>query len=87
MDLQLQGKHAIVTGGSRGIGKAIARQLALEGCDVAIGARSEGPLKEAAAEISKETGRKIVPLTIDTMSVDSIQGFVRAAADSLGGIQ
>jgi NAD(P)-dependent dehydrogenase (short-subunit alcohol dehydrogenase family) len=87
MDLQLQGKHAIVTGGSRGIGKAIARQLALEGCDVALGARSEGPLKEAAAEISKETGRKIVPLTIDTMSVDSIQGFVRAAADSLGGIQ
>jgi NAD(P)-dependent dehydrogenase (short-subunit alcohol dehydrogenase family) len=87
MDLQLQGKHAIVTGGSRGIGKAIARQLALEGCDVAIGARSEGPLKEAAAEISKETGRRIVPLTIDTMSVDSIQGFVRAAADSLGGIQ
>jgi NAD(P)-dependent dehydrogenase (short-subunit alcohol dehydrogenase family) len=87
MDLQLQGKHAIVTGGSRGIGKAIARQLALEGCDVDIGARSEGPLKEAAAEISKETGRKIVPLTIDTMSVDSIQGFVRAAADSLGGIQ
>jgi NAD(P)-dependent dehydrogenase (short-subunit alcohol dehydrogenase family) len=87
MDLQLQGKHAIVTGGSRGIGKAIARQLALEGCDVAIGARSEGPLQEAAAELSKESGRKVVALTLDTMSVESIQVFVKKAADSLGGVQ
>ncbi len=45
MDLQLQGKKAIVTGGSRGMGKAIARQLAREGCDVAIGARTEGMLR------------------------------------------
>ena len=42
MNLQLQGKTAIVTGGSRGMGKAIARQLAREGCDVAIGARTDG---------------------------------------------
>ena len=87
MDLQLHGKHAIVTGGSRGIGRAIARQLALEGCDVAIGARSEGPLKQAAADLAKETGRKIVPLTVDTMSVPSIKAFVKAAADALGGAE
>jgi NAD(P)-dependent dehydrogenase (short-subunit alcohol dehydrogenase family) len=87
MDLQLEGKRAIVTGGSRGIGKAIARQLALEGCDVAIGARSEGPLREAADELAKETGRKIVPLTLDTMSVPSIQAFVKQSAASLGGIE
>lgn len=47
MDLQLTGKKAIVTGASRGIGRAIARQLALEGCDVAIWARTEGRLKHA----------------------------------------
>jgi NAD(P)-dependent dehydrogenase (short-subunit alcohol dehydrogenase family) len=86
MDLQLQGKKAIVTGGSRGMGKAIARQLAREGCDVAIGARTEGPLREAATEIARETGRKIVPLTVDTLKAESIKGFVRQAADALDGI-
>src|SRR5213593_4844903 len=86
MDLQLQGKKAIVTGGSRGMGKAIARQLAREGCDVAIGARTEGMLREAAAEITQETGRMIVPLVLDTLSGESIKAFVRRAAEALGGV-
>ena len=43
MDLQLEGKAAVVTGGSRGIGKAIALQLAREGCGVVICARSQAP--------------------------------------------
>jgi NAD(P)-dependent dehydrogenase (short-subunit alcohol dehydrogenase family) len=86
MDLQLQDKKAIVTGGSRGMGKAIARQLACEGCDVAIGARTEGPLREAAADIARETGRHIVPLVVDTLNADSIKGFVRDAAGALGGV-
>jgi NAD(P)-dependent dehydrogenase (short-subunit alcohol dehydrogenase family) len=58
VDLELTGKTAIVTGASRGIGRATARQLALEGCDVAICARTEGPLKQAAAELAKESGRR-----------------------------
>lgn len=87
MDLLLEGKRAIVTGGSRGIGKAIALQLAREGCDVALGARTEATLKEAAGELAKETGRKIVPLTVDTMSLDSIKAFVKSAADALGGVE
>jgi NAD(P)-dependent dehydrogenase (short-subunit alcohol dehydrogenase family) len=87
MDLQLTGKQAIVTGGSRGIGKAIAWQLAREGCDVAIGARTTGPLHEAATRIAEDTGRKIVPLSLDTMNPDSIKAFVKQAAASLGGIQ
>jgi NAD(P)-dependent dehydrogenase (short-subunit alcohol dehydrogenase family) len=86
MDLQLQGKKAVVTGGSRGMGKAIARQLGREGCDVTIGARTEGPLREAAAEIAQETGRKIIPLIVDTLNAESIKGFVRRAADALGGV-
>ena len=87
MDLMLEGKRAIVTGGSRGIGKAIARQLAREGCDVALGARTAGPLQETAAELSQETGRKFVALTLDTMSVESIKSFVKAAGDALGGVE
>jgi NAD(P)-dependent dehydrogenase (short-subunit alcohol dehydrogenase family) len=86
MDLQLQGKKAIVTGGSRGMGKAIARQLAREGCDVAIGARTEGPLREAASEIGRETEREIVPLVVDVLNAESIKGFVHAAADTFGGV-
>jgi NAD(P)-dependent dehydrogenase (short-subunit alcohol dehydrogenase family) len=87
MDLMLEGKRAVVTGGSRGIGKAIARQLAREGCDVIIGARTEGALHETAAELSKETGRKIVPVTFDAGSLDSIKAFVKNGADALGGVE
>ena len=86
MNLQLQDKKAIVTGGSRGIGKAIARQLAREGCDVAICAREEGPLRESAEELAGETGRKIVPIRCDTMNAEAIKAFVRRAAGELGGI-
>ena len=52
MDLGLQGKHAIVTGGSRGIGKAIAREFAREGVDVAIVARNKGDLEATARELA-----------------------------------
>ena len=86
MDLQLEGKKAVVAGASRGIGKAIARRLALEGCDVAIGARSEGPLAETAAELARESGRKVVPVRVDTLDLESVKGFIGASADALGGI-
>lgn len=86
MDLQLQGKKAIVTGGSRGMGKAIAQQLAREGCDVAIGARNEGPLHDAAEIIARETNRKIVPLVVDTLNAESIEEFVRQSAEALNGV-
>ena len=86
MDLQLRGKKAIVTGGSAGMGKAIARQLAREGCDVAIGARTEARLRAAALEIAQETGRKIVPIAVDTLDGESIKRFVQQAAEALGGI-
>ena len=86
MDLQLQGKRALVTGGSRGIGKAIARQLAREGVDCAICARNEGPLNETAKELGAETGRRFVPLTADMANAASIKRMVSEAAAALGGL-
>ena len=86
MDLELLGKRAIVTGGSRGIGKAIARRLTLEGCDVAVCARSEAPLMEAAAELAGESGRRVFGITCDAMDPQSIRRFVELAAVELGGI-
>lgn len=86
MDLELTGKTAIVTGGSRGIGKAIARELAAEGVDVAVVARTPGPLEEAAAEVARETGRRIVPLVADTSSDASVRAMVEQAASAFGRI-
>ena len=53
MDLKLKGKTALVTGGSEGIGKGIARMLAKEGVDVAICARRQEPLEATAAELAR----------------------------------
>jgi NAD(P)-dependent dehydrogenase (short-subunit alcohol dehydrogenase family) len=86
MDLELTGKKAFITGGSRGIGKAIARELALEGVDVAIAARGMEALTATANELSAETGGKIVPITIDTGDDQSVKNGVRAAIAELGGI-
>jgi NAD(P)-dependent dehydrogenase (short-subunit alcohol dehydrogenase family) len=84
MDLELAGKTAIVTGGSRGIGKAIARQLALEGVDVAIVARELAALEAAAKELAAETNRRIMPIMADTAGDESVYGMVRRAVDAFG---
>ena len=76
MDFGLNGKTAIVTGGSVGIGKAIARELALEGVDVAIAARRQDLLEQAASELSRETGRKGVPIVADTTRRESVENLV-----------
>jgi NAD(P)-dependent dehydrogenase (short-subunit alcohol dehydrogenase family) len=85
MDLQLKGKRALVTGGSRGIGKAVARVLAHEGADVALLARSEPALRSAAAELAHETGRRIVAVLADTTRDEQVRAAVEQAARQLGG--
>jgi len=86
MDLELAGKKAIVTGGSRGIGKQIARVLAQEGVDVAIAARDPERLEATAADLVAETGRTIVPITVDTSDDESVKRMVKKAAEALGGV-
>lgn len=86
MDLELQGRRAIVTGGSRGIGKAIARELALEGADVAIVARGYEALAETASQLAEESGRRILPVVTDTSDADSIRKMVEQVHQELGGV-
>jgi NAD(P)-dependent dehydrogenase (short-subunit alcohol dehydrogenase family) len=86
MDLGLAGKHAIVTGGSLGIGKAIARELAREGADVAIVSRTKDQLEATARELGAETGRRVIPLAADVTSRTQIDAMVAQAAAELGGL-
>jgi NAD(P)-dependent dehydrogenase (short-subunit alcohol dehydrogenase family) len=85
MDLELKGKVAIVTGGNRGIGKAIGRVLAQEGANVALIARNPSTLETAAAEITKAGGGKAKGFVCDTtddaavkkMAADVVAAFGR----------
>ena len=85
MDLELKGKRALVTGGSRGIGKAVARVLAQEGADVALLARDPATLAAAAAELATESGRKVIGISADTTSDEQVRAAVASAAKQLGG--
>jgi NAD(P)-dependent dehydrogenase (short-subunit alcohol dehydrogenase family) len=86
LDLQLSGKKALITGGSRGIGKAIARQLALEGVNCTICSRNESALKETANQLIEETGGNIYPVVADMGDPESILKLVEKAAKVMGGI-
>jgi NAD(P)-dependent dehydrogenase (short-subunit alcohol dehydrogenase family) len=86
MDLQLKDKTALVTGGSEGIGRGIARALAREGVDVAICARRKDKLDQAATEMAKETGRKIIAIPADLTKDADAKNFVEKSHQALGRI-
>ena len=86
MDLGLEGKIAIVTGGSKGIGRATALALAQEGVDVAICARGVEELEDAAADIRARTGRRALGVRADTGVAEDIHNLVAATVAELGGV-
>ncbi|MFJ9631796.1 SDR family NAD(P)-dependent oxidoreductase [Streptomyces sp. NPDC101175] len=86
MDLELTGRVAVVTGGSLGIGRAVARELAREGVNVVITARRQAALEHTAKEIEAETGSRVVPLVSDTTDTDSVRAMVASAVAELGRV-
>jgi 3-oxoacyl-[acyl-carrier protein] reductase len=85
MDLGLNGKVAVITGGSYGIGKGIAVRLAEEGARVVICARREEVLKETAAEIEK-AGGEVLPVVADVMKAEDCERLVRSAVERFGRV-
>jgi 3-oxoacyl-[acyl-carrier protein] reductase len=86
MDLQLEGKTALVTGGSEGIGRGITLALAKEGVDIAICSRRKEPLEQAAAEIAKQTNRKIVAIPADLRKDADARNFIEQGHKALGRV-
>lgn len=86
MDFKLKGKVAVVTGGSLGIGRAIAAELAAEGASVLIAARDAQRTEHAAQTLSKETGARVLPCPGDMTNPADIDTVMKTARDAFGRI-
>jgi 3-oxoacyl-[acyl-carrier protein] reductase len=85
MDLQLKGKTAVVTGASRGIGRAIAELFAEEGANVAICARNADQVAEAVKALETK-GVKAYGEAVDIADGPALKGFIEKSAETLGGL-
>ena len=85
MDLGLKGKKAIVLGGTRGIGRAIAETLAREGVDVGVCARNGAQVEQAVAAL-KALGVNAAGASVDILDGAALKAWVVAAGAELGGI-
>jgi NAD(P)-dependent dehydrogenase (short-subunit alcohol dehydrogenase family) len=86
MELGLRGRAAVITGGSKGIGKAIAKMLAAEGVNLVLLARGREQLEKAAEEISKESGVQVLPVTADITDGESLKAAAVAAKERFGNV-
>jgi 3-oxoacyl-[acyl-carrier protein] reductase len=85
MDLGLRDKVAIVTGGSRGIGKATVLEFADEGCKVVFSARGEEALRETA-QTAKRRGAEVLPVQADMTQTEDVERLLREAIMTFGGV-
>lgn len=84
MDLGLDGKIAVISGGSRGIGKAIGHRLAEEGCDLLLVSATEANLKAAQEEIGSKTNRRVETCTADLSDTSGADAALKAGTDAYG---
>jgi 3-oxoacyl-[acyl-carrier protein] reductase len=85
MDLGLAGKKAVITGSTRGIGRAIANLLADEGADLAICSRNQEEVDAAVAELSAKGG-KVTGAVVDVSDKEAYEGWIASVGEELGGI-
>ena len=81
MDLNLTGRKALVTGGSKGIGRATARLLAAEGCDIVLVARTAGDLEKAEGEIRAQHNVAVTTVALDLSNGEAARGLARDFPD------
>lgn len=86
MGTELRGKVAIVTGASRGIGKALASTVASMGANITIAARQEGPLQETAEELKKQYKVDILPVVCDVTKLEDLENLVNQTKKKFGKI-
>ncbi|MGI5282201.1 SDR family NAD(P)-dependent oxidoreductase [Nonomuraea polychroma] len=86
MNLNLEGQVAFITGASKGIGRAVAEQLAAEGCDVVITARTADELERTAKKISEASGRTVLPLAGDMSVAENVRRCVDETLERFGRI-
>lgn len=84
--MNLAGKRALITGGTKGIGAAIAVDLARQGCDVAVNGRNEDESTAAVKQAVTTAGRKCVAVVADVSRPDEVERLVRDAEAGLGGL-
>ncbi|MBC8453779.1 sorbitol-6-phosphate dehydrogenase [PVC group bacterium] len=82
----LENKKAVLTGGAQGLGKALARHLANEGCDVLIGDLNGKGAEETATEVADATGRKVIGMKVDISQDADVKAFFDKAVDEFGRV-
>jgi 3-oxoacyl-[acyl-carrier protein] reductase len=86
MDFGLQGKTAMVAAASRGLGYAVARQLALEGANLSIVSRDPAAIEDAAQRIRGESDSQVLSMTLDVRSAEGIEQWRDATVERFGGV-
>jgi len=86
MDLGLANRTAFVAGASKGLGRAAARELAQEGCRVAICSRDEARITSAAEDLQDKTGTEVLPLVCDVTDEAQVEDAIAETVDTFGGL-